>query len=178
VRPRVVVIGAGNTAIDAANAARRLGAQRVVIVYRRTAREMPAFPFEYTHAKQEEVEFCWASKPVRIIGQNGSVAGIECVRLRPNLEIIAGSEFTIACDMVIPAVGQSRTLGLLSAVPGIETRKGLIVVDRETGRTGNPQFYAGGDIVNGGREVVDAVADGKRAALAMMSQISTAQAHA
>lgn len=168
VRPRVVVIGAGNTAIDAANAARRLGAERVVMVYRRTAREMPAFAFEFAHAKQEDVDFCWAAKPVRIIGQTGSVVGIECVRLKPNLETIAGSEFIIACDMVIPAIGQSRTLGLISAVPGIETRKGLIVVDRETGRTGNPKFFAGGDVVNGGREVVDAVADGKRAALAMM----------
>jgi glutamate synthase (NADPH/NADH) small chain len=178
VPPRVVVIGAGNTAIDAANAARRLGAERVVMVYRRTAAEMSAFAFEYAHAKQEDVDFCWTSKPVRIIGSSGSVAGIECVRLRPNLETIAGSEFTIACDMVIPAVGQSRTLGLLSVVPGIETRKGRIVVDRETGRTGNPKFYAGGDIVNGGREVVDAVADGKRAALAIMAQSMAAQAHA
>ncbi len=170
VRPRVVVIGGGNTAIDASNAARRMGAERVVMVYRRTAREMPAFAFEYAHAKQEDVDFCWASKPVRIIGRTGSVAGIECVRLKPNLETITGSEFTIACDMVIPAIGQSRTLGLISVVRGIETRKGLIVVDRETGRTGNPKFYAGGDIVNGGREVVDAVADGKRAALAMMAE--------
>jgi len=177
VPPRVVVIGAGNTAIDAANAARRLGAERVIVVYRRTAEKMSAFAFEYAHAKQEDVEFCWASKPVRIIGKTGRVAGIECVRLTPNLETIAGSEFTIACDMIIPAVGQSRTLGLLSVVPGIETRKGLIVVDRETGRTGNPQFYAGGDIVNGGREVVDAVADGKRAARAMMAQRTSDQIH-
>ena len=136
----------------------------MVLVYRRTAREMPAFPFEYTHAKQEDVDFCWSSRPLRIVGQNGRVVGVECVRLKPNLETVAGSEFTIACDMVIPAVGQSRTLGLISVVPGIDTRKGLIVVDRATGRTGNPRFYAGGDIVNGGREVVDAVADGKRAA--------------
>jgi glutamate synthase (NADPH/NADH) small chain len=178
VRPRVVVIGAGNTAIDASNAARRLGAERVVMVYRRAAREMPAFAFEYAHAKQEDVDFCWSAKPLRIVGQNGRVAGVECVRLKPNLETIAGSEFTIACDMVIPAMGQSRTLGLISVVPGIETRKGLIVVDRATGRTGNPKFYAGGDIVNGGREVVDAVADGKRAALAMISQITPGENHA
>ncbi|MGD1072774.1 MAG: NAD(P)-dependent oxidoreductase [Bryobacteraceae bacterium] len=165
---RVVVIGGGNTAIDASNAARRMGAERVVLVYRRTAREMPAFPFEYAHAKQEDVDFCWSSKPLRIVGQNGRVVGVECVRLKPNLETVAGSEFTIACDMVLPAIGQSRTLGLISVVPGIDTRKGLIVVDRSTGRTGNPRFYAGGDIVNGGREVVDAVADGKRAALAIV----------
>jgi glutamate synthase (NADPH/NADH) small chain len=166
--PRVAIIGAGNTAIDAANAAMRLGAERAVIVYRRTQKEMPAFAFEYKHAKQEGVDFCWSSKPVRIVGKNGRVAGVDCVRVKPTLETIAGSEFTIACDMVVPAIGQSRTLSLAASVPGIDIAKGLIAVDRKTGRTGNPRFYAGGDIVNGGREVVDAAADGKRAALAII----------
>ena len=169
VQPRVVVIGGGNTAIDAANAARRLGAERVVIVYRRQQQDMPAFAYEYEHAKQEGVQFVWASKANRIVGQSGRVAGVDCVRVKPNLETVPGSEFTIACDMVIPAIGQSRALGLVSGVPGIEKKNGLIAVDRETGRTGNPKFYAGGDIVNGGREVVDAVADGKRAAQAMVA---------
>ena len=160
-------MGAGNTAIDAAIAAVRLGAERAMVIYRRTQREMPAFRFEYEHAKQEGVDFCWSSKPMRIVGKNGRVAGIECQRVKPNLETIAGSEFTISCDMVIPAIGQSKSSTLLSGIQGIDTRKGLIEVDRETGRTGNPKFYAGGDIVNGGREVVDAVADGKRAAQSM-----------
>jgi len=145
-----------------------MGAERAIVIYRRTQREMPAFGFEYEHAKQEGVDFCWSSRPIRIVGNNGRVAGIECVRVKPNLETIAGSEFTIACEMVMPAIGQSRSASLLAGIPGIDTRKGLIAVDRETGRTGNPKFYAGGDIVNGGREVVDAVADGKRAALAML----------
>jgi glutamate synthase (NADPH/NADH) small chain len=166
---RVVVVGAGNTAIDAAVAARRLGAERSVVVYRRRHQDMPAFEFEYEHAKQEGVDFCWSSRPLRIAGNMGKVAGIECIRVKPNLESIAGSEFTIACEMVIPAIGQSRLLDMLSGIPNIETRKGAVVVDRETGRTGNDRFYAGGDVVNGGREVVDAVADGKRAALAMMA---------
>ena len=168
VKGRVAIIGAGNTAIDAAVAAARLGAERSIVIYRRTQREMPAFPFEYEHARQEGVDFCWSSKPLRILGQNGRVAGIECVRLRPGLEAIPGSEFTITCDMVIPAIGQSRTSTLLNGIPGIDVLKGLIAVERASGRTGNPKFYAGGDIVNGGREVVDAVADGKRAALAMV----------
>jgi dihydropyrimidine dehydrogenase (NAD+) subunit PreT len=172
VRGRVAIVGAGNTAIDAAIAAVRLGAERSVIIYRRTQREMPAFGFEYEHAKQEGVDFCWSSKPMRIVGQNGRVAGVECLRVKPNLETIAGSEFTIGCDMVIPAIGQSKSSTLLSGIPGIDRRKGLIEVDRETGRTGNPKFYAGGDIVNGGREVVDAVADGKRAAQAMVATAS------
>jgi dihydropyrimidine dehydrogenase (NAD+) subunit PreT len=170
VPPRVVIVGAGNTAIDAANAARRMGAERAVIVYRRRQEDMPAFAFEYKHARQEGVDFEWNSKPLRIVGEKGQAVGIECVRVNPNLESISGSEFTIACEMVIPAIGQSRVFEMLSGIPDIETSKGLIAVDRETGRTGNPKFYAGGDIVNGGREVVDAVADGKRAAIAVMAQ--------
>jgi glutamate synthase (NADPH/NADH) small chain len=80
--------------------------------------------------------------------------------------------------MVMPAIGQSRSSGLVKGISGIDTRKGLIEVDRETGRTGNPKFYAGGDIVNGGREVVDAVADGKRAALALVHQAQQGATHA
>jgi glutamate synthase (NADPH/NADH) small chain len=176
VAPRVAIVGAGNTAIDAANAAMRLGAERAIIVYRRTQKEMPAFAYEYEHAKQEGVDFCWSTKPVRIAGKNGRVTGIECVRVKPNLETIPNSEFTIACDMVIPAIGQSKALSLVSAIPEIGISKGLVVVDRATGRTGHPRFYAGGDIVNGGREVVDAVADGKRAALAIAAQSEAAHA--
>jgi glutamate synthase (NADPH/NADH) small chain len=178
VKGRVVVVGAGNTAIDAAVAAMKMGAERAVVVYRRTQREMPAFAFEYEHAKGEGVDFCWSSRPIRVVGASGNVAGLECVRVKPNLESIAGSEFTIGCEMVVPAIGQSRSSALLAGIPGIDIRRGLIAVDRETGRTGNPKFYAGGDIVNGGREVVDAVADGKRAALAMIAQLRAGATHA
>jgi dihydropyrimidine dehydrogenase (NAD+) subunit PreT len=173
---RVAVVGAGNTAIDAANAARRLGAEKVLMLYRRTDHQMPAFTFEYAHSKQEGVEFRWLVKPVRIIAHKGHAAGIELVRVTPDLEPIANSNFIVACDMVIPAIGQTRPLELLSGVEGIRTSDGLIVVDRASGRTGNPRFYAGGDIVNGGREVVDAVADGKRAALAIVAQSQVAHA--
>jgi len=165
----VVVIGAGNTAIDAANAARRLGADEVIMLYRRTDEHMSAFSFEYEHAKRERVEFRWMARPLRILVENGKVAGIECIRVTPSLEIVPGSEYTIPCDMVIPAIGQSRSLEILSRIPDIRSKRGVIEVDRATGRTGNPKFYAGGDIINGGREVVDAVADGKRAALGMIT---------
>jgi glutamate synthase (NADPH/NADH) small chain len=87
-------------------------------------------------------------------------------RRRP--EPVPGSEFAVECDMVIPALGQSRLTALLGGRPGIEVQIGMIAVDRPTGRTGNPKYYAGGDCVNGGREVVDAVADGRRAALGMV----------
>jgi glutamate synthase (NADPH/NADH) small chain len=86
---------------------------------------------------------------------------------RRKAEPVAGSYFEFPCDMVMPALGQSRFLGLLESTRGIEVKGGVIAVDRPTGRTANPKYFAGGDCVNGGREVVDAVADGKRAALAM-----------
>ena len=84
-------------------------------------------------------------------------------------QAIAGSKLWIECDMVIPAIGQSRFLEFLSACRGIEVRGGVVVIDPATGRTSNPRYYAGGDCVNGGREVVDAVAEGKRAGLGMVS---------
>jgi len=172
----VVVIGAGNTAIDAASAARRLGADEVIMLYRRTDRQMSAFSFEYEHAKRERVEFRWMARPLRILTENNAVVGLECVRVTPSLETVEGSEYVIPCDLVIPAIGQTRSLEILSRIEGIESDRGLLTVDRATGRTGNPKFYAGGDIVNGGREVVDAVADGKRAALGIIAA-HTSEAH-
>jgi dihydropyrimidine dehydrogenase (NAD+) subunit PreT len=173
----VIVIGAGNTAIDAANAAVRLGAREVHLFYRRTEKEMPAFPFEYDHAKVEGVRFHWLAQPVAVIAENGRAAAVKFVRTRVghpdatgrrNAEPIPGTEFEVACDMVVPALGQSRLTGLLGQARGITFEGGSIMVDRPTGRTANPKYYAGGDCVNGGREVVDAVADGKRAALAIV----------
>jgi glutamate synthase (NADPH/NADH) small chain len=171
---RVAVIGGGNTAIDAANAARRLGAQEVHLFYRRTEREMPAFSFEYDHSKVEGVQFHWLAQPLEVLGRDGRVSGVRFAEMqlgaadasgRPAVTR-AGREFDFACDMVIPALGQSRLTELLAA-HGIESKAGAIAVDRPTGRTSNPKYYAGGDCVNGGREVVDAVADGKRAAVAI-----------
>jgi dihydropyrimidine dehydrogenase (NAD+) subunit PreT len=177
---RVVVIGGGNTAIDAANAARRLGAESVHLFYRRTEKEMPAFSFEYDHSKVEGVQFHWLAQPVEIVARDGRVAAVKfaITRLtepdasgRRTAVPVAGSEFDFPCDTVIPALGQSRLTDLLQTTRGIELKNGTVVVDRPTGRTGNSKYYAGGDCVNGGREVVDAVADGKRAAVAMMEAL-------
>jgi dihydropyrimidine dehydrogenase (NAD+) subunit PreT len=173
---RVIVIGGGNTAIDAANAARRLGAEEVHLFYRRTAREMPAFPFEYDHSKVEGVSFHWLAQPVAIVVRSDRAVAVRFVetRLREpgrdgrrKAEPVPGSEYEVLCDMVIPALGQKRHMVDLLRQRGIEVRDGVIGVDRPTGRTANPRYYAGGDCVNGGREVVDAVADGKRAAVAI-----------
>ena len=170
----VIVIGGGNTAIDAANAAVRLGATNVHLFYRRTEKEMPAFNFEYDHSKVEGVRFHWLAQPLAIVEENGCAAAVRFIqtrlgdsdtRGRRTPEPVPGSEYEVSCDMVIPALGQSR----LTAQLPVETSFGAIVVDRPTGRTTNPKYYAGGDCVNGGREVVDAVADGKRAALGILS---------
>ena len=170
----VIVIGGGNTAIDAANAAVRLGAENVHLVYRRSETEMPAFQFEYDHSKVEGVRFHWMAQPTGIVEENGRAAAVKFLRTRlgdPDSkgrripEPVPGSEYQMACDMVIPALGQSR----LTAALHLEMNGGSLAVDRATGRTSNPKYYAGGDCVNGGREVVDAVADGKRAALGMVN---------
>ena len=175
----VVVIGAGNTAIDAANAARRLGAVHVTIVYRRTERDLPAFGFEYEHAKSEGVSFEWLAQPVAIhTYPAGRIVSLECVRMNDDGGAvptpIAGSNFHVLCDMVIPAIGQAPLIALLEQCRGVQLTMGRVEVDRATGRTSHPKYYAGGDCVNGGREVVDAVADGKRAGVAMANSFEAA----
>ncbi len=159
---RVVIIGAGNTAIDAATAAHRLGAEEVHLIYRRGQHEMPAFDYEYELALLDNVEFHWHTQPVRIHGIN-AVESMECVRVDKNLAPIPGSNFQIPCEMVIPSIGQTRLIDFLSRCKGVELKNGCVVVNPETGQTANPKYFAGGDCVNGGREVVDAVAAGKRA---------------
>ncbi len=161
---RVVVIGAGNTAIDAATAVRRLGAEEIHILYRRGESEMPAFDYEYEIAKLDQIEFHWFAQPIRILGAK-SVEGIECVRVDKNLAPVAGSNFTIPCQMIIPSIGQTKLVETLSRCRDIKLEDGRVAINRATGQTANPKYFAGGDCVNGGREVVDAVADGKRAGI-------------
>jgi glutamate synthase (NADPH/NADH) small chain len=177
---RVVVIGGGNTAIDAANAARRLGAAEVHLFYRRSEREMPAFKSEYDRSKIEGVHFHWHAQPLEIVGVDGRATAVRFVATRLSdpdpcgrraVIPVPDETFEFACGMVIPAIGQARLATLLENTRGIGLKNGLVVVDRPTGRTANPRYYAGGDCVNGGREVVDAVADGKRAAISMAGQL-------
>ncbi|HXE75408.1 MAG TPA: NAD(P)-dependent oxidoreductase [Candidatus Xenobia bacterium] len=167
---RVAVIGAGNTAVDVATAARRLGAEWVAMIYRRGEREMPAFKYERELAQKDGVTFMWNTQPVRIVG-NGVVEGLECVRTRlhgdgrrARVEPIPGTEFTLPVEMVVRALGQQPVLELLRSVSGILIKDDCVVVDPDTGQTGNPKYFAGGDCVNGGKEVVDAVAEGMKAA--------------
>ncbi|MGC9946399.1 MAG: NAD(P)-dependent oxidoreductase [Bryobacteraceae bacterium] len=180
---RVVVVGGGNTAIDAATAALRLGAEEVHVLYRRSETEMPAFQFEYDLAKQEGVRFHWLTQPVAIHGaarDHAAVESVECVRMelgppdrrgRRQPQPIPGSNFRLSCDMVIPSIGQSRLLDFLAQFRDIRLAGGCVVVDPATGQTSNPRYFAGGDCVNGGREVVDAVAEGKRAAAGIAQRL-------
>jgi glutamate synthase (NADPH/NADH) small chain len=167
----VVVVGAGNTAIDAANAARRLGAATVYLLYRRSENDISAFDFEYEHAKQEGVQFLWRRQPVAIRDDAHGRLLLDTVQVQQvdrKLLPLPNSQHTIDCDLVVPAIGQSPLALLLQELRGVEVRDGTIVADRATGQTGNPRYFAGGDCVNGGREVVDAVAGGKRAAIAIL----------
>jgi dihydropyrimidine dehydrogenase (NAD+) subunit PreT len=169
---RVVVVGAGNTAIDAAIAAVRLGSTDVHVVYRRGAEQMSAFAFEYEHARDEGVRFLWHVQPIRIHGEK-TVERIELVKLVAmedgSLIPQPDSEFSLETDLVILSIGQGTHAGFLAESKGmnakIELERGRILIDRATCQTSNPKFFAGGDCTNGGREVVDAVADGKRAGI-------------
>lgn len=174
VGPRVVVVGAGNTAIDAATEAARLGAEEVTIVYRRGKEEMPAYEFEYELALKDRVRFRWLTQPVEVLGDD-SVTGLRCQQMklgapdasgRARPEPVDGAFFDLEVDTIIKATGQEKQQGLLGQIEGLTLSKGLVVVDEDY-RTTNPRYYAGGDCINGGKEVVNAVAHGKKAAQAI-----------
>ncbi len=155
----VAVIGAGNTAIDAVTQARRLGAERVLMIYRRTEKDISAYDYEYELAKKDGVEFLWQTAPIGILtSENGSVVALRCERTGDSNQI-----FEIPCDMVIKAIGQQKQVGFFQNI-GIEfDEKGRIGVN-ELMQTSNPKIFAGGDSVNGGAEAVDAAQMGKLAA--------------
>jgi dihydropyrimidine dehydrogenase (NAD+) subunit PreT len=180
----VAVIGAGNTAIDAATCSVRLGASNVKMVYRRTRGEMTAYDFEYEFAKQEGVEFSWLTLPKRIVGdEQGNVTGLECVRMtltgetsrdgRPVPAEVEGSEFILQVDAVVVAIGQKRRTDLIEAF-GLEHTWGVVQIDSDTYATSDPQVYAAGDIVFGSGQgeatVVSAAQQGKEAAYAIIRQ--------
>jgi dihydropyrimidine dehydrogenase (NAD+) subunit PreT len=175
VGPRVVVIGGGNTAIDVAREALRLGADDVTLVYRRGEAELPAYPHEVVEAREEGVQFRFLASPVRFLGRR-RLRGVECqvMRLgspdesgRRRPEPVKGSEFTLAADTAVKAIGQRPRTELVDWIPGLQMERGALKIDPETGQTTSPKFFAGGDAVNGGASVVEAVRDAKRAAKAI-----------
>ncbi|SDN01770.1 glutamate synthase (NADPH/NADH) small chain [Paenibacillus sp. yr247] len=180
---RVAVIGAGNTAIDAATCSVRLGAEKVQIVYRRTQEEMTAYDFEFDFAKKDGVEFKWLTAPKRIIGdESGNVVAIECLQMelvdveagRKRSVPIEGSEFVIHVDAVIKAIGQTRHVSLIEQFQLAHTR-GTVTVNPETGQTSNPKVFAAGDVIFGEGQgeamVVSAAQQGKQTAYAIYNQL-------
>jgi len=168
----VAVIGAGNTSIDAATESVRLGADKVMILYRRSEEEMSAYDFEFDLAKKDGVTFHFLTSPKKIIGKN-SVEGIECVKMTlSNLEKvkrrtpveIPNSNYVIPVDMVIKAIGQGAKTKFLNSISGLKMDEGKVIVNPENYQTGNEKVFAGGDCINGGKEVVNAAYDGKKAA--------------
>jgi dihydropyrimidine dehydrogenase (NAD+) subunit PreT len=166
---RVVVIGGGNTAVDVARIAVRLGAGDVSLVYRRGEAEMPAYPHEVAEARAERVRFEWQTEPVRFLG-DGRLTGVECRRTRlrrgqrsgrARPEPLEGTEFELPADTAVMAIGQQPRSELLGWVDGLALRDGRPEVDPETGQTENPKYFAGGDVTNGGATAVEAVRWGK-----------------
>lgn len=172
---RVVVLGGGNTAMDAASEAARLGAEQVTLAYRRAKAEKGAYEFEYDLAKSVGVQGLFNAAPLAIVGAE-AVEGVRFVQtavVNGQVEEVPGSEFTIACDMVIKATGQAKQLHFLGLIAGLEVDgKGRIVANAHTGQTTNPRYFASGDARNGGAEVVNAAAEAKVAARGMHAFLS------
>ena len=180
---RVVVVGGGNVAMDAVRTAARLGAD-AHIVYRRSEAELPARAEEVHHAKEEGIEFQMLTNPVEVLGdEKGWVRGIRCVRMelgepdesgrRSPIEV-KGSEFDIACDVVIMALGTSPNPLIASTTKGLDTTKrGCIVADEAAGQTSREGVFAGGDAVTGAATVILAMGAGRRAAKAIDAYLQT-----
>lgn len=179
----VAVVGGGNVAMDAARCAKRLGAEKVYIIYRRSEAEMPARLEEAHHAKEEGIIFKLLTNPTKVIGtEDGWVKGIECSemelgepdasgRRKPVTKV--GSEHVVDVETVVIAIGQSPNPLIKSTTPGLETQKwGGIIVEEETGKTSRDAVYAGGDAVTGAATVILAMGAGKKAAQAIDEYLS------
>ncbi len=181
---RVVVVGGGNVAMDAARSALRLGAEKVYIVYRRSMEELPARREEVEHAIEEGVEFMLLNNPTEILGdEKGFVAGVKCIRMELGAPDASGrrspveipdSEFLLECDSVIMSIGTSPNPLIKSTTEGLEiNRRGGIVVAEESGKTSLEGVYAGGDAVTGAATVILAMGAGKTAAKSIDEYLQT-----
>lgn len=171
---KVAVVGGGNVAMDAARCAKRLGAEEVSIVYRRSEAELPARAEEVEHAKEEGIVFRFLTNPTEILeGENGTVAGLRCVEMelgepdasgRRRPVVKEGSEYTISCDCVIMAIGTSPNPLIKNTTQGLETQKWGGIITDEKGATSRAGVFAGGDAVTGAATVILAMGAGKTAA--------------
>lgn len=165
----VVVLGGGNTAMDAASEFARMGAANVTLAYRRGKEDMPAYEFEYDLAKSVGVKGMFHVAPLELY-ENEKGKGIKLVKTKVEngrVTEIPGTAFDLSCDWVIKATGQEKQTRFLSFIQGLELDKGKIKVN-DKGQTTHPKYFAAGDAVSGGQEVVNAVADGKKAAQSML----------
>jgi glutamate synthase (NADPH/NADH) small chain len=174
---RVAVVGGGNVAMDSVRTALRLGAGEAIIIYRRREEDMPARREEVHHAREEGVRFEVLAEPVRILGQDGFVTDVECIRMelgapdpsgRRKPMPIKGSEFRIPVDTIIMAIGTNANPLVPQSTSDLQlTTWGYIVANEETGETSRKGVFAGGDIVTGSATVISAMGAGRKAALAM-----------
>jgi heterodisulfide reductase subunit A len=179
---QVVVIGGGNVAIDAARVAKRLGSREVTVVYRRSEREMPAYAEEIDGAKKEEIHFSYLTAPVKVLVKEDKVEGFECIRTelgppdasgRRRPVPVAGSEFVIPCDAVIPAIGQKIHAPWAGQEPDLKwSPRNTLKVNPQTMQTNIPYVFAGGDAVTGPATVIEAVAAGHKAVEAIHRYIN------
>jgi len=179
---KVAVIGGGNTAVDAARTALRLGAEEVVIIYRRSREEMPAHGEEVAQAEEEGIQIQFLTAPVKVVSQNGRVNAMECIRMvlgepdssgRRRPEPVAGSEFIIKADNVIIAIGQRFDLDSFDQGSSIDlTRRGYVNINNETMATSAAGVFAGGDCASGPATVVEAIGAGHRAAISINRYLS------
>jgi glutamate synthase (NADPH/NADH) small chain len=176
---RVAVVGAGNTAMDSCRVAKRMGAEKVTVVYRRSRRESPARLEELEHAIEEGIEFLWLTNPVEIVGNAaGWVTGMRVQKMelgepdssgRRRPVPVEGSDFLLDVDTVIYALGTTANPIIAQTTPGLNVNKwGYIAVDERTNMTSLPGVFAGGDIVTGAATVILAMGAGRRAASGML----------
>jgi glutamate synthase (NADPH/NADH) small chain len=180
---RVAVIGAGNTAMDTVRTALRVGAEKGLIVYRRSDKEMTARVEEHQHAIEEGVEFHWLTNPIEVLGdEDGWVTGLKCVRMqlgepdasgRARPIPIEGSEFVMPVDNVVLSIGNRPNPLLLQTTKGLESNKwGCLVVRDESSETSRDHVFAGGDAVTGAATVILAAGAGKDAAREIHADLS------
>jgi len=180
----VIVVGGGNTAMDAVRTARRLGARTATLVYRRSEQEMPARLEEVHHAKQEGVQFRMLTNPEELIGdEKGWLTGARCVRMelgepdasgRRSPVEIKGSDFILPASLVIIGVGTTANPLIQSTTPDLQvTKRNYIVIDEESTRTSKRGVFAGGDIVTGGATVILAMGAGRKAAASIHDYLTT-----
>lgn len=179
---KAAIVGAGNVAMDAARTAKRLGAEKVYIVYRRSEEEMPARKEEIGHAKEEGIELRLLNNPTRILGdEKGWVKGIECIKMalgeadssgRRRPVPIQGSEYVLDVDMVVMAIGQGPNPLIKDTTPDLAVNKRGNIIADQVGATSIPGVFAGGDIVTGAATVISAMGAGKKAAAAIDAYLS------